>query len=124
MLVYIAIQLYKIKKVDYEKEQKKISAKHIVALMVFNGPMWLFWVSVCLPIAFSLGDKVNHGEYLFVLIFEISMIVAMAVIFFGFNYFRKFLSNEKIIRKVFIVLSLFIFLIALKILYKEILFFF
>src|SRR3989338_7696255 len=32
MLVYIAIQLYKIKKVDYEKEQKKISAKHIVAL--------------------------------------------------------------------------------------------
>ncbi len=123
LLIYIAIQLYKIKGTDYTKEQKQIDIKHIVMLMIFNGPLWIFWVSVCLPTAFSLGDVLKYGEYLFIIIFQISMIVAMFVIFYGFNSLRKFLTNEKVIKKVFTVLSVLVFFIALKVLFSEIKFF-
>ncbi len=123
MLAYIALQLYKIRKIDYTKEQKKVGIKHIFLLMIFNGPLWLYWTSVCLPIAFSMGSSIHYGEYLFVAIFEISMVVVITIIFFGFNALRKFLLNERVIRKVFVALAILVFLLALKILYTEIIYF-
>jgi threonine/homoserine/homoserine lactone efflux protein len=120
LLFYIAFQLYKIKHFQYEQENKKVGVKHIIMLMILNGPMWLFWISVCLPIAFSLGNQIHYGQYLFIAIFEVSMVTALAAIFFSFRLLRKYLSNEKIVGKVFIILSVLIFLIGLRLLYSEV----
>ena len=69
LLAYIATLIYKTRKFNYSKQQKKVGIKHVVLLMIFNGPMWLFWLSVCLPAAFDLGSVIHNGEYLFIVVF-------------------------------------------------------
>jgi threonine/homoserine/homoserine lactone efflux protein len=123
LLGYIAYQVYKIRKIEYDNSKHKIGVWHIFILMLFNGPMWIFWISICVPSALKLGDLVNFGQYLFIVIFEISMMFGLGVMLFGFNSFRKVFTNEKLIRKIFIILSILLFIIAAKILYSEITFF-
>lgn len=120
MLIYIAAQLFKTKKIDYEKEQKYIGTIGIIFLMILNGSLWAFWLSVCLPIAFHLGNEIKFGEYLFILLFEFSMVIAMTIIFMLFNRLKLYFSNEKIIKRSFFILGLLISLIVLKILIGEV----
>jgi threonine/homoserine/homoserine lactone efflux protein len=120
MLFYIGYQVYRIRKIEYNSTAKKIGIVHIVVLMLLNGPLWLFWISVCVPAALKLGDLINFGEYLFIIIFEISMMFGLAIILFGFNSFRNLLTKEKIIGRIFSILSAALFFIALRILYSEI----
>lgn len=124
ILIFLAINILKINKIEYKEQKKQIQIKHIIGLMLFNCPMWLFWLSVCLPAAFRLGTQIRHGEYLFAIIFEISMMFGLAIMLFGFNSFRKFFTNERIIKRIFLILSSLLFLIALKILSSEVLFFY
>jgi threonine/homoserine/homoserine lactone efflux protein len=44
MLIYIATQLFKTKKIDYEKEQKYIGTIGIILLMVHYGPSGFLYV--------------------------------------------------------------------------------
>ncbi|KKU55653.1 MAG: hypothetical protein UX77_C0009G0029 [Parcubacteria group bacterium GW2011_GWA1_47_11] len=122
LLIYIAIELFKLKKIDYQQEQKNVGVSQVILLMIFNGTVWLFWLSVCLPIAFSLGSQINLGEYLFVLIFEVAMVATMLTIFFGFSYFQKFFYDKKNVETFLNVLSFLILLVAVKVLYEELVF--
>lgn len=125
LLFYISFQLYKIKKLHYHNTQhSRASVGHILLIMLLNGPLWLFWTSVCLPLAFKLGNQINSGQYYFLFIFQFSMFLAMNILLFSFFSFRKIFLNEKIARKVFILLSFIMFLIACKVMYTEIVFFF
>ena len=125
LLFYISFQLFKIKKLHYHNTQhNRVSVGHIILLMLLNGPLWLFWTSVCLPLAFKLGNQINSGQYYFLFIFQFSMFLAMNLLLFSFFSFRNMFSNKKIARKVFVVLSLIMFLIACKVMYREIVFFF
>lgn len=123
ILLYIAFQVYQIRSIRYQQEQKKINPFYIVLLMLLNGPLWLFWLSVCLPAAFQFGSVLPYGQYLFVLIFELSMAAGLAAMLLAFHFSRHIFSNPKIIHNVFAVLSLVLFLMAGKILYQEVSFF-
>jgi threonine/homoserine/homoserine lactone efflux protein len=46
LLIYIAIQLFKLKKIDYQQDRKSVGISSVILLMVFNGAVWLFWLSV------------------------------------------------------------------------------
>lgn len=123
MLLFVAFRVLQIRRISTDKETKKIGIGQVIILMLLNGPLYLFWISVCVPAAFRLGEKMHYGEYIFVIIFEISMMVGLAVMLFGFNSFRRLLTNEKVVGKVFLALSILIFLLALKIFVGEILYF-
>lgn len=124
ILLMLTYQTFQIHKIKYIKTKKGVRIWHIVSLMLFNGPLWMFWISVCIPTAFKLGKIISYGEFLFLFIFEISMMTGLAIMLFGFNSFRFVFKNEKIISKVFLVLSFLLFFIAVKILHSEALFFF
>lgn len=123
ILIYLVIKLLQINKIEYNEKGKSIKPKHIILLMIFNGPMWLFWLSVCLPTAFNLGSNIVHGEYLFIVVFEISMMTGLAIILFGFNSFRNHFTNPKLVRRIFLVLSILLMLLIVKMAYSEIVYF-
>lgn len=124
ILLMLAYQIFQIHKIEYKETTKKVKIWHIISLMLLNGPLWIFWISVCIPTAFKLREMISYGEFLFLFIFEISMMTGLAIMLFGFNSFRSIFKNEKIISKVFLVLSFLLFFIAVKILYSEVLFLF
>ncbi len=124
ILLMLAYQIFQIHKIEYKKTTKKVKVWHIISLMLLNGPLWMFWISVCIPTAFKLGEMISYGEFLFLFIFEISMMIGLAIMLFGFNSFRSVFKNEKIISRVFLILSFLLFFIAVKVLYSEVLFFF
>lgn len=123
LLIHLAFQIYKISKIDFDKENKKTSLKSVILLTFFNGALWSFWASVCLPFAINLWNIINFWEYLFLIIFEFSMIFSSAILLIIFGMFKKIFSNERIISKFYIFLSLCLWFIALKILYWEIVYF-
>ncbi|MFC2151198.1 hypothetical protein ACFLSE_01610 [Bacteroidota bacterium] len=124
VLIYIAFKIFGIKSIEYETQSKKIKRGHIIALMLLNGPLWIFWISVCLPAAFNLGQIFDYGEYLFLVLFELSMMTGLGIALFGFNSFRKYFSNEKITSRIFRVLTILISILIVKIIYTESLFFY
>jgi threonine/homoserine/homoserine lactone efflux protein len=124
MLWYLAFQTYKIHKIEYKRQEHNIKATHIIILMLLNGPLWLFWLSVCLPVAFRLGKMLNYWEYLFVMIFEIAMMIWLTIILLWFRSFRNVFSDEKIVSRASLIISFILWCIAIKILYSEIIFFY
>lgn len=124
LLIYIAIKIFNISSIKYEDKTTSIRPIHIIGLMFLNGPLWIFWISVCLPSAFHLGQLVNNGEYLFLLIFEISMMTGLGIMLFGFNTFRDYFSNYKVVSRIFRVLTIILGFLIIKIIYTESLFFY
>ena len=123
LLSYIAIRIFGIQSINTEKQTKHVTKYHIIGLMLVNGPLWMFWLSVCIPAAFRLGQQINFGEYLFLFIFELSMMTGLAIMLFGFNSFKKYLTNEKIVKSIFRVITVLLVLLILKMIYSEIIFF-
>ncbi len=122
VLIYLALQIYRIRTIDADVPPQKTGFFHIIVLMLLNWPLWLFWISVCVPAAFRLGEFIQYGEYLFVIIFEIAMVLALSCMLFGFNAWRKYFTNEQIVGKIFVVLACLLSFMALKILYTECIF--
>ena len=124
LLSYIAIKMFGIQSINTKMQTKNITKYHIVGLMLVNGPLWIFWLSVCLPAAFKLGQRVDYGEFLFLFIFELSMMMGLAIMLIGFNSCRKYFTNKKIIKSTFKVITLLLFLFILKMIYSEAMYFF
>jgi threonine/homoserine/homoserine lactone efflux protein len=124
LLIYIAIKIFNIRSIKYDNKTTSIKPIHIIGLMILNGPLWIFWISVCLPSAFKLGQLVNHGEYIFLLVFEFSMMTGLGIMLVGFNTFRDYFSNYKIVRITFRILTIILGLLIIKMIYTESFFFY
>lgn len=124
LLIYIALNTLGIDSINIKKESKPITKYHIIGIMLVNGPLWMFWISVCLPAAFNLGQLINYGEYLFLIIFEISMMTGLAIMLFGFNAFRTYFSNKKVVKSIFKILTILLSILIIKMIYSETIFFY
>lgn len=124
LLLFIAYQVFQIRTIKYEDgtKGKSVESWKVALFVILNGPLWLFWISVCVPVAFRLESQIYGGALLFIFIFEISMVVGLACILFGFHSFRSFFSKESVVHTIFTILSGILVLLAIKILYPEILF--
>lgn len=107
MLLYIA---YKIKDVSFEwldnDSSNIISLKEVALFMFLNWPMWLFWLTVCLPIAKELQWVISYWEYVFIAVFQIAMIAGMCWILLWLSFFKNLFTNKLYIKRLFVILSL------------------
>ncbi len=69
VLIWFALQIWKIKKINDKGEI--FSFKKIFLLTISNGPFWIFWITIYIPQAFLLKQKVMGGQFLFLLLFEL-----------------------------------------------------
>jgi threonine/homoserine/homoserine lactone efflux protein len=124
LLVYLGFQTKQAyKSYQHNIEIKPLSSTAIVVLMLLNGPLWLFWLSVNLPNAFLMGKSIFLGKYLFVCIFEIGMMSSMSILLFLFKSFRRIFSNTKLLKLLYLVLALALVFFGIKLLYSGALFF-
>ena len=121
-MIWIAINIWKIQKID-TGQKVHFSLATISAMILANGVLWMFWITVCVPKAIFLGEKVHFGQYLFLGLVEIGWLASTLAVALIFSTFRKVLSHPKTISILFRVSSLAFLYFALSMIYQSIKYF-
>lgn len=122
VLVWLAMQIWHIKK--FGDKGKIFTFKKIFLLTVFNGPLWIFWTTICVPQAYVLSQKIAAGQIVFLFVFELGWFVSTCVLTYLFSRFRPLLIKEKVISNVFKIFALILLLFAYKLFVEGIAIFF
>jgi threonine/homoserine/homoserine lactone efflux protein len=123
ILVKIALDIWKINKIDTnEKVHFKLST--ISAMILANGVLWIFWITVCVPKAVFLGQQIFGGQYLFLGLVEVGWLISTLGVAFIFSKFRVILSNPRKISVMFKIFSLAFLYFAASMLYQSANYFF
>ena len=117
-LVYIAWQISKINELKNNKDNV-FSFKKILIITLLNGPFWLFWISICVPLAIEMNNSLPEGYWLFLFVFEFGWLVATTLIVFIFSRFRSVMTNKKVISITYNILALILLYIALSSIIKN-----
>lgn len=123
ILLWISTSIWKVKSVD-SKEKVHFSLVKITIMIMANGILWTFWVTVCIPKAIALSQKLFLGDYLFLILVEIGWLISTIVVAIIFSRFRKILSHPTAIPVFYKVCSLVFVYFALDMLVKSIKYFF
>ncbi len=118
VLVWLASQVWRIKKI--ENNQKSIfTLNKIILITVFNGPLWIFWLTVGVPQAFLLTEKYTFGYLIFLFFFQLGWLLANLFWAFVFARFRPLLTKEKFVPYVFKFFALLLIVFAIKATYSS-----
>lgn len=123
ILIWIATQLWKIKNLDLG-EKVHFGVGKIAAMILANGVLWTFWITVCVPKAVILGEQIRYGQFLFLLLVEVGWLISTVGVALAFSWFRGILSNPRAIPFMFKFFSLVFVYFALSMLYTSVIFFF
>lgn len=104
-LIYLAWKISRIKRITSE-EKIFFTFSKIFTLTLLNGPFWVFWITICVPMAFELKRFIFWGPLLFLLCFEIGWLASTAVWAFLFSRFRQILIKPKFVPAVFTIMAL------------------
>jgi threonine/homoserine/homoserine lactone efflux protein len=118
VLVWMACQVWKIKEIGGNEEI--FTFRKVFLLMLGNGLLWIFWITICVPQAFLLNKAIAGGNVLFLVLFEAGWILSTVSMVFIFSRFREFLIREKIVPIVFRFFSLLLVFFAIKMLVESV----
>lgn len=121
VLVWFASRMWKIK--DINEGGEMFSFVKIFLLMASNGLFWIYWLTVCVPQAFLLGQAVAFGQLLFMMVFVLGWMISTIAAVFVFTRFRFVLLKKNLIPIAFKFFSLLFVLFAVKISYESVIFF-
>jgi threonine/homoserine/homoserine lactone efflux protein len=92
-------------------------------MILSNGVLWTYWLTICIPKAILLGSQVKLGEYLFMALVQLGWLISTLVVAYLFSRFRKILSRPRIIPFLFKIFSLAFAYFAADMVYKSVSFF-
>ncbi len=121
VLIWLATKIWAIKKLH--EKGNLFDFKKIFLLSISNGPLWIFWTTICVPQAYVLSQKITGGQVLFLAIFELGWTVSTLLLTFLFSQFRPLLTREKVVSKVFKVFAVFLILFSVRLALTSIFFF-
>ena len=122
ILVWISSSLWKIKSLD-TGGKVHFSLWKIVMMILTNGVLWTYWITICIPKAILLNDHLKLGAYLFMGLVQLGWLGSTLLVAFAFSRFRKLLSRPRVVPVVFKVFALAFGYFAFDMVYKSILFF-
>ncbi len=122
ILIWIASSIWKVKTLDTE-QRVHFSLGKISAMIVANGVLWTFWITVCVPKAILLGRELQFGQLIFLLLVEIGWLISTVGVAWTFSGFRTILSNPKFIPLLFKFFALVFVYFAGSMLYDSVMFF-
>lgn len=105
ILTWIALSLWKVRSLD-SGEKVEFGIWKIVLMILTNGVLWTYWITICIPKAILLGEQLHLGEYLFMGLVQMGWLVSTLVVAFLFSRFRKVLSRPRVIPVLFKLFSL------------------
>lgn len=112
-LVYLAINVWKINKIDGENKEV-FNLYKIFVLTVLNGGFWIFWLTVCVPKAFVLGQEIAGGQIVFLIMFELGWLTSTFSVSYIFFKFRPLLLRKNLVSSVFKFFALVLIFFAIR----------
>ncbi len=122
VLVWIARQLWHIAALD-AGHAIHFSGWQVAAMIATNSALWTFWVTVCVPKAIIMGQSILYGQFLFIMLYEVTWMSTTALIALLFSRFRGLLARTRLVPVMFKVFAFIFVLFALQMLYAAIRFF-
>jgi threonine/homoserine/homoserine lactone efflux protein len=105
VMLWIASKLWNIKHID--THQSLVFNRQSIALMIVtNGVLWTFWITVCAPQAIALGQQMFMGQYVFLLAFEVGWVASTIAVAAVFACFRTWLSHPVVVPLLFKLFAL------------------
>ena len=105
ILIWIALSLWKVRSLD-SGEKVEFGLWKIVVMILSNGILWTYWITICIPKAILLGEQLQLGEYLFMGLVQLGWLISTLVVAFLFSRFRKVLSRPRVIPVLFKIFAL------------------
>ncbi|MFC2089915.1 hypothetical protein ACFLT1_04000 [Bacteroidota bacterium] len=122
ILAWIASSLWRVKSLD--TGQKVVFSLWKITLMILtNGVLWTYWITICIPKAIFLKESLHFGDYLFMGLVQGGWLTSTLIVAFVFSRFRTILSKPGIIPYAFKFFALVFIYFAVDMLIKSILFF-
>ena len=122
ILIWIASSIWKVKSLD-SGEKVHFSIWKIIIMILSNGVLWTYWITICIPKAILLSDQIHLGAYLFMGMVQLGWLLSTLVVAFIFSRFRKVLSRPKVIPILFKVFAIAFIYFAIDMAYKSIIYF-
>lgn len=122
VLIWISTSIWKIDKLN-TKQRVHFSFGKISAMILANGMLWTFWITVCVPKAILLSHKIQFGGFLFLIFVELGWLFSTSLVAYIFSQFRGLLANPKVIPIMFKVFALAFVYFAVNSAYQSIMFF-
>ena len=121
-LLWLAIGLWKINKVDAENKEIFTFSK-ILFLTILSGAFWIFWITVCIPKAFLLQEIIYGGRFIFLIVFELGWFLMTAFLSFLFSRFRPILLRKNLVSLAFKFFAVVLFFFAIEAIISSLVFF-
>jgi threonine/homoserine/homoserine lactone efflux protein len=122
ILIWISLSLWRIKTLD-TGQKVHFGFWKVIIMILSNGVLWTYWITICIPKAILLSDQVYLGQYLFMGLVQMGWLISTLVVAFLFSKFRRILSKPRVIPVLFKVFALAFAYFALDMIYNSILFF-
>jgi threonine/homoserine/homoserine lactone efflux protein len=122
ILLWIARSIWKVQSLDSGKTVH-FSIWKIILMILSNGVLWTYWITICIPKAILLNDQITLGAYLFMGLVQLGWLISTLLVAFIFSRFRKVLSRPNIIPILFKIFSLAFVYFAIDMVLKSIIYF-
>ena len=127
-LIYLAYKIYSTrenftlfssnKKIPekIDADYMAISYKDAAIMTVFNGPLYMFWITTCLPLMLQADRNIEYGGIYFAFIMPLGLAISTLFLFFIMHKGRKYLQTPQLMKIIPLVISSFFVLLAGKML--------
>ena len=122
VLLWIAFGVWKVKTLDSGK-RIHFSLGKLLLIILSNGVLWTYWITICIPKALLLAQDVRHGDFLFMGLVQLGWLLSTLLVAFGFSRFRGIFTRPRVIPILFRIFSLAFVYFALDMLIRSILYF-
>lgn len=122
ILLWIARSIWRVQSLD-TGNTVHFSIWKIILMILSNGVLWTYWITICIPKAILLNDQITLGAYLFMGLVQMGWLASTLLVAFLFSRFRKVLSRPRIIPILFKIFALAFVYFAADMVLKSILFF-
>jgi threonine/homoserine/homoserine lactone efflux protein len=122
ILIWIAVTIWKVRSLD-SGDKVHFGLWKLVLMILSNGVLWTYWITICIPKAILLGETFHLGEYLFMGLVQLGWLISTLLVAFLFSSFRKALSRPKVIPFLFKLFALAFAYFALDMIYKSVQYF-
>jgi threonine/homoserine/homoserine lactone efflux protein len=122
ILIWISVSIWKVKSLD-TGEKVHFGFWKIILMILSNGVLWTYWITICIPKAILLGTQIHLGEYLFMALVQVGWLISTLVVAYLFSRFRNVLSRPRVIPVLFKIFALAFAYFAADMIFKSIQYF-
>jgi len=123
ILLWIASSIWKVRSLEQE-HKVQFGFWKVILMILSNGVLWTYWLTICIPKAILLGEEIRGGAYLFMGLVQLGWLLSTLSVGFLFSRFRQLLAHPRLVPVLFKLFALAFVYFALDMGIKSIRFFF